>query len=311
MYKPAEYKPHHRERILIDRRMALGDVIMITPVIREFRRRYPDSWIQVVTNKPEALANNPDVDLVVAPDQMQKSDPWDVYVNLNDAYENNVTSHYVDSMLHRAFGSAAEHIDKSLVVNCTSDEQESVDDAITEFANGNDYIVIHMRRWAWENKNVDIEIWTTFLTRLEEHYPNLKVVSVGADHDYSLSPANPLWVNLNKQLSIGEIKHLISKSRAFVGTDSGPYHIACSTDTPIVLLSSHLAPEQILPWRDGEFGKNCWVVKSQVECLGCYARQPAPVRNLTCENEVQWACAKRFDNLEMFNAVADILDSKQ
>jgi ADP-heptose:LPS heptosyltransferase len=311
MFKPAEYKPKHRVRILVDRRMALGDVIMITPVLRELRKRYPDAWLQVVTSKPEALANNPHVDLVVQPDQMQKSDPWDVYVNLNDAYENNVTCHYVDSMLNRTFGSSADTVDRSLEVYSSTEEQEAVADAIKEFSDGQDYIVVHMRRWAWENKNVDIEIWTAFLTRLEEKYPDLKVVSVGADYDYSLSPANKQWVNLNQQLTVGEIRQLISNARAFVGTDSGPYHIACSTDTPIVLLSSHLAPEQILPWRDGDFGKNCKVVKSHVPCLGCYARQQTPVRNLTCENEVQWACAKKFDNLEMFTALSDILETHQ
>lgn len=311
MYKPAEYRPKHQVRILIDRRMALGDVIMITPVIRELRSRHPRAWIQVVTNKPEALANNPHIDLVVSPDQMQKSDPWDLYINLNDAYENNVTCHYVDSMLYRAFGDSAQSIDRSLEVYASDEEKEAVNDAIAEFSQGQDYIVIHMRRWAWENKNIDLEIWTAFLTRVGDKYPDLKVVSIGADHDYSLSPMNQQWVNLNNQLTVGEIQQLISKSRAFIGTDSGPYHIACATDAPVVLLSSHLAPEQILPWRDGVFGKNCSVVKSHVPCLGCYARQAPPVRNLTCENQVQWACAKKFDNLEIFNALVDIMENKQ
>ena len=279
---------------------------MITPVLRELRRRYAEAWIQVVTEKPEALANNPYTNAVVSPLAMNKTDQWDVYINLNDAYENNITSHYVDSMIHRAFGDDHGSIDRTLTLYETDEEREAVDEAIERI--GGEYIVMHMRRWAWENKNVDIEVWMAFITRLENRYPNLRFVTVGADYDYKLPPAKETWIDLTQQLSMGEIKHLINRAKLFVGMDSGPYHVACTTDTPILLLSSHLAPEQILPWRKGVFGGGCSVVKSQVPCLGCYARQTPPVRNLTCENPVQWDCAKKFDNLEMFHAATEIID---
>ena len=307
-YRPAEFNPNaYRTRILVDRRMALGDVIMITPVLRELRRRHPGSWIQVATDKPEALANNPHVNKVVKPGDMVKEDPWDVYVNLNDAYETNVTSHYVDSMMARAFGDDAQG-DRRLVMIPSAAEAEEVDDAIKDI--GGDYVVVHMRRWAWENKNVDLSIWALFITMLEDKYPDLRIVTVGADHDFTLPATKATWVNLNNQLSLGEITHLISRARLFVGTDSGPYHLACTTDTPILLLSSHLAPEQILPWRgDQEFGKNVGVVKADVPCLGCYARQQPPVRNLVCENTEQWACAKKFDAAEMFETASKLMET--
>ena len=123
MFQPADFKQTHQSRILIDRRMALGDVIMITPVVREFRKRYPEAFIQVVTEKPEVLANNPAVDATSKPTEMKAEDPWDVYVNLNDAYETNVTSHYVDSMIYRAFGEDNGHIDRSLSVYETDEER--------------------------------------------------------------------------------------------------------------------------------------------------------------------------------------------
>ena len=178
MYKPAPYKGGHQTRILIDRRAALGDLVMITPVLREMRKRYPEAWIQVVTEEPGILKNNPHVNSVVMPADMQKSDPWDVYVNLNDAYEKQVTSHYVDSYLHRAFGVSTDAIDRSPEMFPTDEEKQAVDEAVEEI--GSDYIVVHMRRWAWENKNIDIEIWSALFTRLQEKYPGVKIVSVGA-----------------------------------------------------------------------------------------------------------------------------------
>ena len=305
MYKPAEYVGNHQTRILIDRRAALGDLVMITPVLREVRRRHPAAFIQVVTQEPGVLKNNPHVNLVCQPAEMAKSDPWDLYVNLNDAYEKNVTSHYIDSYLHRAFGDDVEGIARSPEMFPTAEEKENVDEALAEI--GSEYIVVHMRRWAWENKNIDLDTWSAFFTRLQETHPDVKIVSVGAKYDYTVPDNASCYVNLVGQLSLGEIQYLISRAKAFVGPDSGPFHIASTTSTPIVALISHLMPEQILPWRDEEFGKGVSVVLSDVPCTGCYARQKPPVNNLTCDNETQFICAKKFDNLKMFEATSEIL----
>jgi len=306
MYKKAEYRGGHQTRILVDRRRALGDLVMITPVLRELRRRHPDAWLQVVTEEPGVLHNNPNVSSVVKPDEMQKADPWDLYVNLNDAYEEQVTSHYVDSYLYRAFGKDGLDLDHSPEIFPTSEERGNVDDVLEQI--GSNYIVVHMRRWAWENKNIDLEIWSALFTRLHEKYPGLKIVAVGAQYDFHV-PAEPdKFVDLVGQLTIGEIQYLISRARAFVGPDSGPFHIAGTTATPIVALISHLLPEQILPTRGGEFGKDVTVITSDVGCLGCYSRQTPPVRELACENEVKFVCSKSFDNLKIFNALEKLLD---
>ncbi len=308
MHTKAEFKGGHQTRILVDRRRALGDLVMITPVLRELRKQHPGAWLQVVTEEPGVLNNNPHVNKVVKPEQMEKTDPWDIFINLNDAYEDQVTSHYVDSYLNRAFGPTGLTVDHTTEIFPTDEERENVDEVIKEI--NSDYIVVHMRRWAWENKNIDIEIWSSVFTRLHEKYPNVKVVAVGAKYDFRVPPQPDRFIDLVDQLSIGEIQYLISKARAFIGPDSGPFHIAGTTATPIVALISHLLPEQILPTRGGEFGKGITVVTSDVECLGCYARQIPPVRELVCENEVKFVCSKSFDNLKIFNAIEKILDNE-
>ena len=65
---------------------------------------------------------------------------------------------------------------------------------------------------------------------------------------------------------------------------------------------------QILPWREGVYGKNVTVVQSDVPCVGCYKRQPTlPIRNLECENEIQWLCSKKFSPQSMLEAVEKYL----
>jgi heptosyltransferase III len=305
--KPAKLQIDRATRILVDRRKAVGDVIMITPVLRELRKQYgPDAFIQVVTEEVNVLENNKHIDQVVAPQGMKSSDPWDLYINLNDAYEYNVRSHYVDAYLYRTFGNNIENIDRTLVLETTEEEKQSVDEAIAEI--NAPYMVFHMRRWAWENKNMDPAMWTMLMAWAEAAYPTMKIISVGSQYDMKVPSGldSTRYVDLVDQLSLGEIRHLIANARAFVGGDSGPYHIACTTDTPIVALLSHLAPEQILPWRDGEFGKNVHVVNSQVPCTGCYARQKTPVRNLICEQpkEKEWLCNRSFDFQEITSTLS-------
>ena len=305
-YQPAPLYDLKMQRILVDRRKALGDVLMITPVLHELRQRYGTlAWIQVVTEEPHALHNNPDVNAVVRPAEMQKEDPWDVYINLNDAYEYNPLINYIDAYVSRAFGrddDIRDKVDKQIRIHPTQQEIDNVKKIINEEIQS-EYIVVHMRRWAWENKNIDVNTWASFYTLLNHHYPNVKVVSVGAQYDYkAMSTQN--GVDLVDKLTVGEIAVLVSQAKCFIGGDSGPYHIASATPTPIVALLSHLYPEQILPWRDGVFGKNTAVVQSKVPCVGCYARQKkTPIRNLECENTVQWACSKNFAFREMFAAV--------
>lgn len=303
--KPAKLQIDRPIRILVDRRKAVGDVIMITPVLRELRKRYGSSaFIQVVTEETIVLENNTDINAVVNPSNMKAEDPWDLYVNLNDAYEYNVQSHYVDTYLYRAFGNNIDHIDRSLVLETTDEERQAVDEAIEDI--GGPYVVFHMRRWAWENKNMDPTMWTMVMAWLEANYPDMRMITVGSQYDMKM-PAGEgsRYIDLVDQLSLGEIRHLISNAQAFVGGDSGPYHVAATTNTPIVALLSHLAPEQILPWRDGEFGKNVHVVQSQVPCVGCYARQTPPVRVLTCEQpkDKEWLCNRSFDFQEITQAL--------
>ena len=307
MYQPADFAQCHKTKILVDRRAALGDVLMITPVLRELRRRWPEAFIQVATEEPDALTNNPHVDQVVHTKDMTLSG-WDMYYNLNNAYEYNTASHYVDSILYRAFGMSDVGIDRSLVKVPTQDERDAVDDAVEQI--GSEYVVVHMRQWAWPNKNIPPKTWNGLFDQLLAAYPNIKIVGVGAKHDFRLA-GHPSFVDLCEQLTIGEIQHLISRARLFVGTDSGPYHIACTTNTPVLLFLNHLFPSHILHWRGGKFGKDIAVAQSPLPCVGCYVKQNTPVSQLVCSNPVQYECAGSYDPQVLFNLAKQLMEKNK
>ena len=52
------------------------------------------------------------------------------------------------------------------------------------------------------------------------------------------------------EFNLGELRALIGRSRLFVGGDTGPLHIAATTNTPIVGIYGPTLPERSAPWRD-------------------------------------------------------------
>ncbi len=59
-----------KRRILIVRTDRVGDVVMITPMIRELRKKYPDAYIATLTqpNTANILVNNPYLDKIITDD---------------------------------------------------------------------------------------------------------------------------------------------------------------------------------------------------------------------------------------------------
>ncbi|MBK7158194.1 MAG: glycosyltransferase family 9 protein [Ignavibacteria bacterium] len=64
-----------QKRILIVRTDRVGDVVMITPMIRELRKTFPDSFIATLTtsNTKDILLNNPYLDLTITDDKEKNS----------------------------------------------------------------------------------------------------------------------------------------------------------------------------------------------------------------------------------------------
>lgn len=64
-----------QKRILIVRTDRVGDVVMITPMIRELRRTFPDAFIAALTNTntQDILINNPHLNQIIADDLSKES----------------------------------------------------------------------------------------------------------------------------------------------------------------------------------------------------------------------------------------------
>jgi ADP-heptose:LPS heptosyltransferase len=277
-------KIERSQQILVRRRAALGDVIMSTGVVRELKQRY-NCVIDIATEFPNVYNNNPHIRAIYHTDAMPEPTAYDLYINLDDAYEHNPLNHYVDSYFYRAFG-ASEVANKSVELFANAVDKDTVD-AFIQDNELDRYIVIHIRQWYWALKNMSWDTWYAIFAKLFEQRTDFKIVCVGTGEDGFVE--HPLFVDARDKLSVQQQKLLMDHAWCFVGIDSGPYHIASASKTHIVSLHTHLLPERIVP-KD----KLVTPVLASVDCVGCNDNQQRPVSQVVCKYG-DFRCSTSFD----------------
>jgi heptosyltransferase-1 len=135
-------------------------------------------------------------------------------------------------------------------------------------------IVLHIgagnefRLWGVDNLSRFIDIVSEKKDR--------KVVLVGAKEDNELaesilSTCQEQPVSLVGELNLRELRWVISKAHLFVGPDSGPMHMAATTDTPIVALFGPTHPAIFSPWK-----ARAVLVEHDLECRPCRQKECVP-----------------------------------
>ena len=287
--------------ILVRRRAALGDAIMATGVVRELKKRFPNSNIDVATEFLEVFNNNPHIRHLYHANAMPDPNKYEMYVNLDDCYELAKDMHYVDCYFYRAFGTDI------IAIEDMSSELYSIPDdskAVEQFAKHNElekYICIHIRQWYWAMKNMAWDTWYAVFEKLFTERTDFKIVCVGSEQDGLVD--HPLFVDARGKLNLQQTKLLMDGADCFVGIDSGPYHIASASKTSMVSLHTHLLPERVAP-RD----KEVTAIKSEIDCVGCNELQPKPVRQINCiHGPEDFRCSRLFDADKIAKAVLDYL----
>jgi hypothetical protein len=265
--------------ILLRREAAVGDVIMSTSIVRELKNAYKDNAIiDVLTGVPEVYRNNPHIRYMWHVNSPPDINDYQMYINLDDAYETNPTKHYVENYHYRAFGHNLH--DHSVELFSTAEDQVLVDSDLTELADK--FIVVHMRNWHWGAKNISTDTWLEVFSRCFAVRTDFNIVCVGTESDLYVD--HPLIFDARNIYNMQQLKYLMDHSRCFVGIDSGPYWCAAASKTHIIALLTHLRPEIILPYRKGQsdFGSDCTAIQTLEDCRGCNDNQLRPVRALNC-----------------------------
>ena len=283
-------------QILVRRRAALGDVIMSTGVVRELKQRY-NCVIDVATEFPNVYDNNPHVRAIYHTEAMPDVKNYDLYINLDNAYELNPLNNYVDSYFYRAFGTST--VDNKAVELFPGDNDQAVVDKFIHDNELDRYIVIHIRQWYWALKNMSWDTWYAVFERLFTNRTDFKIVTVGSDKDGFVD--HPLFADAREKLNVQQQRLLMDQAICFVGIDSGPYHIAAASKTHIISLHTHLLPERIVPqW------KAVTPILSNVDCVGCNDVQQRPVSQVVCKHG-DFRCSDSFDAEKIARNILELL----
>lgn len=280
----------YKTKILVHRQIALGDVIMTTPIIRAIHNQYQGNCeIDVSTQYAEVFKNNPYVNQVITPEQINIAN-YDHFINLNLAYEKNLKTHVVEAYKRLAVGHAVDIDDLSTEINFGDDDSQTADDFIT--ANNikdDNFIVVHIHQGGWPAKNLPIDFWSDMIENILDN-TDTTVVQVGMPNEMAFDGDDRL-VNALGKFNIPQLAALISKSKLYVGVDSGPTHVAGTTKTPIACFYTAARAEYLKPLRkEGSFT----AFEADIECYGCRENILPPKIDFVCQRgDVD--CVNRFD----------------
>lgn len=276
-----------RSNYLLIRDGAMGDVLMLTPIIRELHLLHEgEILIDVATYSRNVFDNNPFVARVLDPNLLSKGiRTYDVVIDLNDVYERSKSTHPVNAYAKCVFGK--RQFDRQLDIYCSENDVEFVDKAIAEI--GAPFLIVHYFKHDWPNREIKNSVFHKLLLSLAES-AQYKIVFIGVDRDRAIEDKG-IFIDHRGRYSIQQLKLLIDKSIGFLGGDSGPSHVAAATSAPMAVFYTCAHHEDRMPLRQvGRF----MPITPNVECYGCLTRNPIPRPGYLCERGDN-ACTSSFD----------------
>ena len=294
-----------KAKIIINRQSASGDVLMTSPIVKKMYQDYDgdceiDFW--VMPQCSDMVKNNPYIHRIITrlPSESDYKN-YDRGVNLDLVYERSPRIHAVDAYAMEAFGNT--DFDRSLEL-FTTDQDRLLAREFRERVSNN-YITLHMRRWPWPSRNMPEVFWKSVIEHILAN-SDVTIVQIGMPGEPSFT-GNSRIINALGHFTVHEVKEIIAGSRCYLGSDSGPAHIASTTTTPMVVLYTSVKEEYRRPLRDPA---KFIPIAADIDCYGCHADNPAPCTTFICRRgDIE--CVNRFDAVGVADQVLSNLQETQ
>jgi ADP-heptose:LPS heptosyltransferase len=259
------------DRLVVDavRPGAMGDVLMCTPVLRELKRRRPNSRIRFYTDYPSLVRGLPYIDEVMAP----KAAPRNATHFEYESAEPHPPHVHLSEIIGDGFGVRIREkrpdcvIDSALVKTFRSAWQ----------ALPRPHIIINRHASSWTpNKDWPEPHWAELIRRLSQ---DATIIEIGAFSGARTARRGSYYVDLRGRTTTEELVAAIAACDLHVGPPSGPVHIAAAAGKrSVVIISGYEGPSNTAYPSDIIF-------YSPVECAPCWLRTPCP-HALKCLNAI-------------------------
>lgn len=264
-------------RYLLIRDGAMGDVLMLTPIVSALHAAHDgEISIDIATHSKAVFDNNPYVKQVIESRDLARSvTTYDVVVDFNGVYERMPNTHPVKAYAKLILNTNG-HFDKKLQLYPSQADVYLMDEVINKI--GGPFVVVHQFSHDWPNRTIPTSVWAQTLEAISTSRL-LKVIYVGTAQD--LAPVCSAQQEDHRgRYTLQQLSLLISKSEGFIGGDSGPSHVAATTDVPIVVFYTCAHHEARMPLRDG--GKFL-PIYPDIDCYGCLSKSTIPRPGYFCE----------------------------
>ena len=239
------------------RRGALGDMIMMTPVIREYKKRNPHEKIWIETLCVEAFKNNP----YVYHASNTKHGFTDERINLNGCYEKDFNEHPVFLYAKEAFGNEKLSSGYKLDIFSDREDYDFIREQIFLLKIDRPIVTCHFgRNWTL----VKDEILSSVIDLLIECGYCVIILGKGVENEYKAPDKNVINL-IGRNLSLQQIHALMKYSKLFVGTDTGISHVAFASEIPAIVFYGFVSPECRRPINDIPF----LGIKGECELMPC------------------------------------------
>lgn len=266
--------------VTVKRDAAIGDILMVTPIVQALLRKHGEVFLQVAPSlhdRLHALLNAPGVLTVT------REVHGDV-IDLNNAYELRPHLHPVEAYAQIA---GVDLADTTRAFCCK----------LYSSAQGGFDVIIHATR-SWPNRTLPMSFWVSLVTTL--HAEGLTVACVAHNVGEVVSGCDAVFLRQTLPQVAGLIQY---GAGVFICGDSGPLHLAACTDTPIIGLFTIATAERRRPW--GRPAETFAGINAAVDCIGCLHRAPMPCSFIDCEfqDERKHTCLNGFSIAEITEKV--------
>jgi GT2 family glycosyltransferase/ADP-heptose:LPS heptosyltransferase len=249
-----------RQRLQIHRSKGIGDVLLITPVVRALREKYPNHQITVSTLFPEIFKNNPHVDRIIEAEAPVSG--FDQTLTMN--YELTPDKHIVE-----AYADIAEVklTDRTPELYLGHDERAHAQALLDSVGVSSEQAFCAMQITSgWLVRDWGRDRFKKVAEALERDGVSVVVLGEAAE------PAIDFGIDLRGKTSLRVTAAIIEKCALMVTIDSALMHFAYALRRPVVSLFGCTDPEKRVPdWAAAT------ALYSDMICHGCHHRQrPVP-----------------------------------
>ena len=235
------------KNIYLRRNSARGDVLMMTPIIREIKKKNPDRILNFITipECKEVIEGNPHIDNLIADSYF---DNETAYV-LN--YERNPEENRLDTIA-KQFNITIQ--DKSLEITISKKVKKEVNAILKTIKKP--FVVFHTGH-SWQNREWNLNHFKLLGEWLQEK--GYEIIEVGNDQTAYLG-----FNNMSDFLTMKETAEIIRQAEFFVGIDSLCLHLASAVKARSFIIYGVIEPRIV---KTNEKETSFFV--SGLSCRGC------------------------------------------